>query len=82
MGSKKKENRASDEELLRAIHDHYAPVAGTQDVADECGISRQAVGRRLRNFERQGLIETDKVGRSRIWWMTADGLKELKKKSD
>lgn len=66
-----------DDDILKAIRDHYAPVIGTADLADEVGISRQAVDKRLRRFESDGLVETDKIGRARIWWLTTDGKRKL-----
>lgn len=66
-----------DEDILSAIRDHYAPVIGTKDLADKVGITRQAVDKRLRRFEDDGLVETDKIGRSRIWWLTTDGRRKL-----
>ena len=65
------------EEVLRVIRDHYAPVIGTQDIADAVGVTRQAVDKRLRRYEREGLVETDKIGRSRIWWLTTKGKKQI-----
>lgn len=72
----------SDSDILRAIRDHYAPAVGTQDIADAVGISRQAVDRRLRNFRSNGWVETDKIGRSRIWWLTTDGKKQIQQATE
>jgi len=77
MGRKGGESKVTTEEILRAIRDHYAPVIGTQDIADAVGVTRQAVDKRLRRYEREGLVETDKIGRSRIWWLTTKGKKQI-----
>lgn len=75
MAANPKRGSVSDEQVLRAIRDHYAPAVGTTDIADEVGLSRQAIDKRLRKFERNGLVETDKVGQSRIWWLSTAGKK-------
>jgi predicted transcriptional regulator len=63
----------SDKEILRTIRDHRAPAVGSSDIASAVGVSRQAVDRRLRNFEDDGLVRSDKVGQVRIWWLTTAG---------
>jgi len=67
----------TDSELLRAIRNHRAPAVGSSDIASDVGVSRQAVDRRLRNFADEGLVNTDKVGRVRIWWLTAEGRERI-----
>jgi len=68
---------ATTVKLLKAIRDHYAPVAGTQDIADNLDVARQTADRRLWQLEEQGLVETDKIGQARIWWLTTDGRRYL-----
>lgn len=68
---------ATTEKLLTAVRNHYAPAVGTQDIADEIEVARQTAERRLWQLEEDGLVETDKVGRSRIWWLTTDGRRHL-----
>jgi predicted transcriptional regulator len=69
----------TDDEVMAAIQDHRSPAVGTADIADAVGVSRQAVDRRLRDLEDDGLVDSDKVGRSRIWWVTDAGKRYLNK---
>jgi predicted transcriptional regulator len=74
MGNKGHET-VTDKEILRAIRDHRAPAVGSSDIGSAVGVSRQAVDRRLRNFEDEepSLVKSDKVGQVRIWWLTTEG---------
>jgi len=63
----------TDAEILLAIRNHRAPAVGSSDIGSAVGVSRQAVDRRLRNFEDDGLVKSDKVGQVRIWWLTTEG---------
>ncbi len=67
------EPTVSDEELLQVIHDHYAPAVGSADIADSVELTQQAVTNRLEQLVDEELLKTMKVGRSRVWWLTADG---------
>ena len=82
MAKRGPDPEATPEKVLRAIRDHYAPVVGTQDIADEVDVARQTASRRLDQLEDDGLVETDKIGRSRIWWLTTDGKRHLKNLED
>jgi|APHM01.1.fsa_nt_gi hypothetical protein len=73
---------ATDIDLLRAIRNHYAPAVGTADIADEIGVSRQTADRRLRQLVEKNDIATDKVGQSRIWWLTTAGRRRLQEATD
>jgi len=53
----------SDEEVMDVIRDHRSPAVGTSDIADRVHVSRQAVDRRLRKLEEDGLVERYKPGR-------------------
>jgi len=69
----------SDEEVLQAIQDHRAPAVGTGDVADAVGVSRQAADYRLKNLKDDGLIDTELIGQTKIWWLTNAGERYLEK---
>jgi len=71
------DRQATDEKVLSAIKDHYAPAVGTSDIADEIGVARQTVDNRLRDLWDTGHVDSKKVGRSRIWWITNTGEKLL-----
>jgi len=71
--------RTTDDDVLAAIREHRSPAVGTSDVASAVGVSRQAADNRLRNLENDGLVDSDMVGRARIWWLTDAGIRYLEK---
>ena len=72
---------ATTEKLLVAIRNHYAPAVGTSEIAERVGVARQTVDRRLRKLESEGLVETEKVGQARIWWLTTEGRRRIDDKN-
>jgi|AntDeeMetagen681_2_1112603.scaffolds.fasta_scaffold18223_1 predicted transcriptional regulator len=78
MSSKPGPDReATDERILKAIRDAYAPAVGTSDIAEELDVSRQAVDRHLRNLAEEGDVNTSKIGQVRVWWLSDEGRKRL-----
>jgi len=71
------EREATDEKILTAIRNHYAPAVGTSDIAERLDVSRQTVDLHLRDLWEEGLVDSTKVGRSRIWWITSQGKREI-----
>lgn len=69
-------------EILRILKLAYPPALGTTDIADEIGISQQATQKHLRRLEGDGFIESRKVGRAKIWWLTDEGEKRASSYSD
>lgn len=63
----------TDEELLRAISDAYAPAQGTSYVADQVNIDRRVADNHLRRLWDEGLLESEMIGQVRVWWLTDDG---------
>lgn len=64
----------SDARYLLAIGAHPDPVVTTTEIADEVGVTQQAVHSKFQKFERQGLMTSKKVGsRSKVWWLTTAG---------
>lgn len=63
----------SDCEVIREILLHPHPAIGTADVADLVDVSRQAADRYLRRMKKEGLIDSTKVGTSRVWWVSNEG---------
>jgi DNA-binding MarR family transcriptional regulator len=64
---------ADRKSILEALALAYSPVLGTSDIAERTGVSRQAVDQRLRRMSEDGLVETRKIGRARVWWLTNKG---------
>ena len=71
------DREATDLRILRAIRDAYAPAVGTSEVAEELDLTRQAVDKHLRRLSEDGRVNTKKIGRVRVWWLSDDGRKWL-----
>jgi len=71
------DREATDERILRAIRDAYAPAVGTSEIADELGVERQTADRHLRDLSEEGYVNTKKIGRVRVWWLADKGRKHL-----
>lgn len=61
----------SDSEITKAVYRHSP--AGTSEIADIIGLSRQAAAYRLKKLEADGPLWSKKVGPTRVW-MHADVL--------
>ena len=64
---------ADRKSILKVLALAYSPVLGTSDIAEKTGVSRQAADQRLRRMADDGLVDTRKIGRSRVWWITSRG---------
>ena len=67
------EREATNTQILRAVRNHYSPAVGASEVAERIEVSRQTVDRHLRDMDDEGLVNTRKIGRVRVWWLTDDG---------
>jgi len=56
----------SDEELLAAVRAHEP--AGTSEVAEEVGVTRQGADRRLRSLRDEGRVNSKKIAKSLVWF--------------
>lgn len=54
-----------DAEVIRAVY--RCTPAGTTEVADRLGVSRQAAAYQLKNLEEAEYIWSKKVGPTRVW---------------
>jgi len=70
-------------DLLRAIRDAYPPALGTNDIAERIDQSQQVAHKHLSRLEDEQppLVESMKVGRARIWWLTDAGRRRLSNQS-
>ena len=57
-----------DDEIIEAIS-NMQPTAGTADIAEELGVTRQSADYRLRRLEEEGRIRKETVGRTLIWFV-------------
>lgn len=68
MAESKEQSEVTDDELKQAVKE-YTP-AGTQEIADRVGMSRQGVEYRLRKIEdryENPWVWSKKIGPTRIW---------------
>mgnify|MGYP002338732209 CR=1 FL=1 len=75
------DRQATNKQILREIRNHYSPAVGASEVADRIDVSRQTVDRHLRELADEGLVNTRKIGRVRVWWLSNDGRKRIDEKS-
>lgn len=64
-------------DYLRAIRDAYKPALGTSEIAEKIGVARQTATGHLEDLVDDDLLETDKIGRVRVWWLTDKGQRYL-----
>jgi predicted ArsR family transcriptional regulator len=68
----------SDDELLRIFALSPDPVLSSPEVAERLPISNQAVNKRLKKLQRNGILKSKKVGSAaRIYWLSDDGRQQL-----
>lgn len=53
------------EAYLDAVREHEP--AGTREVAEAVGVTRQGADYRLRELEKEGLVRSKKVGHDLVW---------------
>lgn len=66
-----------DIEILQFISDSYGPAVGTADIAEHFDVKTQTASKYLNRLSEGGFVETRKVGRARIWWLTPAGEREI-----
>lgn len=60
----------TDDELLNVFRRSEDPALFTEEVAEQVGMSRQGVGRRLRDLVRTGTLQRKQGGhRSVVYWL-------------
>lgn len=59
-----------DREYLQAVSEHEP--AGTAEVADALGVTRQNADRRLRSLEDDGQLTSKKIGTTLVWSLAAE----------
>lgn len=67
------EPSVSKVDVVRVILAARAPALGTGDLADEFGISSEAMRRRLHKLEEDDILESATVGGGLVWWPTSNG---------
>lgn len=63
--------------IIRIIVANEKPVMGTNEIAEHFDISQQAMTRHLNRMHEKDALNTEKIGRVRVWWPTEKGLSYL-----
>jgi len=67
-------DRELDEDnILEFINGAYSPAVGSVDVADHFDVTDEGARKYLRRLDDSGFIDSRKIGRSKIWWLTNKG---------
>jgi predicted ArsR family transcriptional regulator len=67
-----RQKTVSDRTLLDSFEVSRGPVSTTSDIAEEVGLSLDAVRIRLRQLEEEGTVESKQVGaRATVWWISS-----------
>jgi len=75
------DRQATNKQILLEVRNHYSPAVGASEVAERIEVSRQTVDRHLRELDEEGLVNTRKIGRVRVWWLSDEGKLYLDEKS-
>ena len=71
------DRQVTDKDILTELRKHYSPAMNAAEIAEEVSVSRQTVDKRLRDLDDEGLVNTRKVGRVRVWWLSDAGKRFL-----
>mgnify|MGYP006291883329 CR=1 FL=1 len=69
-----------DKEFLRLFALSADPVLTAPEFAERFSISNQAVNKRLKRLERDGIVDSKKVGSAaKVYWLSPEGRSKLAK---
>lgn len=69
-------------ETLLVIALHADPVVTAPELAEELGVSPQAVNKRLETLSSDGYVNSKKVGAAaKVYWLTKDGQQAVSEES-
>jgi predicted ArsR family transcriptional regulator len=71
------EPEESDERLLRLIALHKYPFVTAADIVEDLSIEHVQTRKRLDAMVQAGLLNTRKAGRTKVYWLTAEGRQSL-----
>lgn len=78
MGDRRGPDPAVTEtEFLSAIATAYPPALSTTDIAERVDLSQPATSKHLERLQENNLVDSDKIGQARIWWITDEGRRQL-----
>lgn len=62
----------SDSDIVQQFQDADEPFVGASELAEQLGMSRQAMNYRLRQLLDDGVVDRKKVGSGYGWWLERD----------
>lgn len=69
MSKTDRRSEVSENQLLEAVHSGEKPFVTAAGLDDELPITRQAIGRRLRQLAERGVLNREQVGgRAVVYW--------------
>lgn len=67
-----REERVSDETIIRIFEEAEDPFLSTTEVADQLDYSQPGIRDRLYRLSDSGLLDTKETGGTRIWWLSEE----------
>lgn len=67
----------TDEKILEVFDRSPDPVLGAPEIAEEFGYTSSGIYKRLKDLQKQGYLDSKRVGQGRAWWLTDEGEKML-----
>jgi len=64
-------------DILKEIRLAYPPVQAPKDLAERLEISNTAISNKLQDMEGKDWVESERVGRARVYWITDLGRAQL-----
>jgi DNA-binding PadR family transcriptional regulator len=62
-----------DLDVLELLDSSDDPVMSAPELAEQTRIGDRGMYKKLRRMQDDGLVDSKKVGRARVWWMTEEG---------
>jgi predicted ArsR family transcriptional regulator len=60
-------------QLENAIREHELPFITAKELAEKLDVSNSAINSRLEKLEKEGSVESKKVGaRAKVWWIAEE----------
>jgi Mn-dependent DtxR family transcriptional regulator len=71
------ERELNEDNILEFINGAYSPAVGTSDVAEYFNVTGEGARKYLDRLQEGGCVDSRKIGRSKIWWLTDEGEKRI-----
>ncbi len=64
-----KDDDVQDDEIIQEMKNVRGPFAGTRELSERLGISRQQMNDRLRSLKDDGILDRKQCGSGFGWWI-------------